>query len=82
MIRKGIKYKRRYDLEDEKLCTIWTEVNLNKGKSVLIMGGYRQWNLIKYFNNSKSGDINNQLNRFRLIINNWKKALAVKIKMR
>ena len=42
MIKDGIKYKRRYDLENEKTCIIWIEVKLNKKKSILVMGGYRQ----------------------------------------
>ena len=39
MIKEGIKYKRRYDLENDKTCIIWIEVKLNKKKSFLLMGG-------------------------------------------
>ena len=42
MVKEGISYKRRYDLENNTNCMIWIEIKLNTKKSILIMGGYCQ----------------------------------------
>ena len=46
LIRDTIKYKRRYDLEDEITSNIWVEIETDK-QSFLLMSDYRQWHLPK-----------------------------------
>ena len=75
-INNKISYKRRLDLEDNLTCTIWIEVFIPKSKSLLIMCGYRQWQLLKMLNNPKSCNPKEQLGRFKNIIDNWEKALS------
>ena len=53
MIHDTIKYIRRYDLEDNNTSTIWIEVE-NGNKKLLVMGGYRQWQLPKFFKDPQS----------------------------
>ena len=45
LVNDRIPYTRRYDLENEYIATIWLEVKIGYNKSILIMGGYRQWRL-------------------------------------
>ena len=47
LIYNKIQYKRRMDLEDNHIATIWLELSINSKKSMLVMGGYRQWRLPK-----------------------------------
>lgn len=79
MINKNISYKRRYDLEDNITCTIWIQVNIpKKKKSILIMGGYRQWQLPKIIDKTNTKTPKKQLNRFKIILHKWKLALEEK----
>ena len=75
LIKKSIPYKRRHDLEDTITSTIWIEISIPKSKSMLVMGGYRQWTIPKYFNIIKSKSITNQMNRWLLLLDKWKTAL-------
>ena len=36
IIKKGISYKRRYDLENIYISSIWIQINISKKKSILI----------------------------------------------
>ena len=76
--KKGTQYKRCFDLENNKTCIIWIEVKLENKKSILLMGGYRQWKSTKYFDDKESGSDLKQLNRLKLIIESWEKALKEK----
>ena len=79
LIRKGINYKRRLDLENENLCNIWIEISLGTSRSLLIMGGYRQWSLLKSLDvNNKKDKVTKQLIRYKLTLELWKKALSEK----
>ena len=49
IINKQIIYKRRKDLESKFDCCIWIEIQLKGQKPLLVMGGYRQWSLLKPF---------------------------------
>ena len=42
---KQLVVKRRSDLEDETVQTIWVELGLPRQKKILLMAGYRQWRL-------------------------------------
>ena len=76
MVNKGINYKRRYDLEDDITCCIWIEVSLGSRKSILIMGGYRQWQLPQFFNDKASIKPKSQLKRYKMILQKWEIAIA------
>merc|ERR1712080_529485 len=54
LIDNKLSYKRRYDLEDNNTCTIWLQINIPKKKPILIMGGYRQWQLLKSLDNTNT----------------------------
>ena len=45
LINKKIAYKRRHDLEDPLISSIWLEVSIKKGNKILICTYYRQWSL-------------------------------------
>ena len=76
LIKRGISYHIRPDLENPITCTIWIELFLDKNKKILIMGGYRQWKLpaIVDPDNNKNKD-KKQLQRLGLIIEKWEDAL-------
>lgn len=75
IINNKIAYSRRYDLENDFTCTIWIEIYIPNCKPILLMGGYRQWKLLKIMNVSKSGSNNQQFNRYKNIIEMWEKAM-------
>ena len=75
LIRKQIGYKRRLDLEHPNLCTIWIEISMKDKSKCLFMGGYRQWTLPKSLDNENQIKKNiKQLERYKIIIENWQKA--------
>ena len=37
--------KRRVDLEDKEIATVWLQLGLPNQKGILLMSGYRQWRL-------------------------------------
>ena len=78
LIKKSIVYKRRLDLEDVITSTIWIEILVPKSKSILLMGGYRQWTLHDYFKVINSKSNKNQMDRWTLLIDKWDKALDEK----
>ena len=47
LIKDNINYNRRHDLEHPVICTIWIQVNTIRNKSIMFMGRYRQWTLLK-----------------------------------
>ena len=74
LIKKGLWYNRRHDLEQIETCTIWIEVKFSAKKSVLIMGGYRQWTALKTMDiDNKSNSQSNKLLGLRDYYNagNW-----------
>ena len=78
IINNKISYKRRYDLEDEITSTIWIQVNIPRKKSILVMGGYRQWQLPKSFDKTNTKTAKKQLERWNLILDKWQLALKEK----
>ena len=78
LIKNTISYKRRLDLEDDITSSIWIEVKIPNNKAILIMGGYRQWTVPKFFNIIKSKAINKQMDRLLLLLSKWKMALMEK----
>ena len=76
LIRKGIHFKRRYDLEHPSLCNIWIELSPGTKRPFLIMGGYRQWSLPKTMDPFNTKDKNSkQLERYAMTLDFWKTAL-------
>ena len=53
LIKKGINYKRRYDLENPLVSSIWVQVYISKRVSILICNYYRQWSLPSCINLKK-----------------------------
>ena len=76
LIKKSLNYKRRYEYESNEVCNIWVEIFLNKGKSLMLMGGYRTWSSLKAQNIINSNSNKNQLKRFKITLDNWARALS------
>ena len=76
MIKNTLNYKRREEFESTDVCNIWIEICLSKGKSVLIMGGYRTWSSLKVQKVENSNSNKNQLKCFSVPLDNWAKALS------
>ena len=53
LINKNLQYSRRYDRETIHTSTVGVEIKLGKTKSLLIMGGYRQWQSPNFFKQKK-----------------------------
>ena len=75
LIDKKIKYKRRYDLENDITSTIWIEVYKSKNKTFLLMGGYRQWQLPSCLSNENTNLPSKLFDRYKLIIDSWNRAI-------
>ena len=71
LIKSNIKYKRRLDLEDSGLSTVWIQVGLHGSKHFLVHGMYRQFQR-QGINNTKS--IPAQTARWERLTNKWKQA--------
>ena len=68
---KRITHKRRHqlhDLEDTDTSTVWVEVNLNKGKPILVSSIYRQWSLPNTMNILNSKTTKAQIDRWAKIL--------------
>ena len=78
LIKNTINYKRRLDLEDDLTSTIWIEIKIAKSKPILVMAGYRQWQLPKILNIKGSKDVKKQLQRLNLLLSKWKLAMTEK----
>ena len=62
LINKNLQHSRRYDLETIHTSTVCVGIKLGKPKSLLIMGGYRQWQSPNFFKQKKnSGSVKCQL---------------------
>ena len=77
LIKKGIKYKRRENLENQIISTIWIEV-ITKNKPILIASGYRQWQTNKKLKINNSKTPKKQMERFKIWLELWNKALREK----
>ena len=63
------------DLEDNHIATIWLELSINSKKSMLVIGGYRQWRLPKQLNLPNSNKSKNKIERFEKNLNQWERAI-------
>ena len=75
--KDSISYECLKQLENENIATIWTKIKITPKKSVLVMGGYRQWKLPHTANQNNSGSTQKQIERFQAIINQIKKARKI-----
>ena len=76
-IKRGIPYKRRSDLENKEICTIWIEIKFTNKKKLLLMGGYRQWTALKECDNENTKDkLNKQIYRWGVMLKCWELALS------
>ena len=69
IIKKGISYKRRYDLENKYISSIWVQINISKKKSILICSYYRQWSIPSILNINNSNSVSNQVSRYKIFSN-------------
>ena len=74
LIKKGITYKRRRDLENEYVASVWVQIILSKRASTLISSYYRQWSLPKELKMGDSNSIKSQIYRYNLFISQISKA--------
>ena len=70
----GLKVKRREDLEDDLVASIWLECGLPNQKSVLVCMGYRQWQLLGQ-SDKTSLTVSSQLSRWKRFLQQWELAL-------
>ena len=50
-------------------------MKINNKHSILIMGGYTQWRLFKQLNIQDIHKTNKQIDRFKIILNQWENAI-------
>ena len=69
--------KRRDDLEDKGIATVWLQLGLPHQKGILVMCGYRQWRLPgQPDGGTASGTVPAQRERWARILSQWEKALS------
>ena len=76
LIKNNISYKRRYDLENNYISSVWVQVNISKSKYILICSYYRQWQLPNNIRNIYDGNLCNQVDRYKLFNEQITKATA------
>ena len=67
--------KRRYDLEDANISSIWLEVGLPRKKKILMCHAYREWKHL-YQEDHSSGTISAQHGRWKQFLAQWGNALS------
>ena len=67
IIKTGISYKSRYDLENAYISSIWVQINISKKKSVFICSYYRQWSIPSILSVKNSNSVSNQVDRYRVL---------------
>ena len=73
----SLSVKRRYDLEDKGIATVWLQLGLPGQKGILLMCGYRQWRLPGQLDGgSDSGTVPAQRERLSKLLSQWEKALG------
>ena len=66
--------KRRYDLEDKNISSIWLEVGLPRQRKFLVCHAYREWRHL-YQGDHSSGTLEAQHDRWRQFLTQWERAL-------
>ena len=76
LIKNNINYTRRHDLENNLTSTIWVEIHTPNKKSILVMGGYRQWQLQRTHPQQLNSHTSTQQQaRWQIILTQWTLAL-------
>ena len=73
-IHNSVVVKRRSDLENDTISSIWLELGLPNKSKILMCHAYREW---RYMNQSDahSGTVNAQLQRWLVFLDQWERAL-------
>ena len=72
LIQNGIQYKRRPDLEEPGLSTVWLQVGVHGSKHFLVQATYRQFQRL---GRTGSGTHPSQRARWDRILSNWERAI-------
>ena len=72
---KSLVVKRRNDLENDTIASIWLEIGLPRTKKILICNAYREWKHL-YQDNNRTGTIQAQLERWGQLLDQWERALS------
>ena len=67
--------KRREDLEDDNISSIWLEIGLPRKKKILMCHAYREWKHLYQVDHS-SGTVPAQLERWSQLLDQWERALS------
>ena len=73
LVKKGINFKRRYDIENIGISSIWVQAQISKKVSIMVCSYYRQWSLPSCFNIENSNSLYNQNNRYSIFSSQIKK---------
>ena len=71
MIKKGLEYLRRQELEDSNICDIVIEIKSKGNRPIIIVGSYREWQKLKISNQTHSNRVREQISRFKVTMNLW-----------
>ena len=66
--------KRRHDLENDNISSIWLEVGLPHKRKILMCHAYREWKHLNQ-NDTSSSTTNAQLERWLVFLDQWERAL-------
>merc|ERR1712240_666541 len=69
LIKQGIPYKRRKDLENDYIASVWVQIKINSKVSTLISSFYRQWSLPQELKMNNSNSPKSQRDRYSIFIN-------------
>ena len=67
--------KRRYDLEDKNILSIWLEIGLPRKRKFLVCHAYREWRHLNQGDHS-SGTLEAQHDRWKQFLTQWERALG------
>merc|ERR1712240_272533 len=74
LIKQGIPYKRRKDLENDYIASIWVQIKINSKVSTLISSFYRQWSLPQELKINNSNSPASQKDRYSIFTNQISRA--------
>ncbi len=74
LIKKGVAYKRRKDLENGYISSVWVQITISKKVSTLISSYYRQWSLPQELKIDGSNSPKSQRDRYLLYTNQISRA--------
>ena len=72
--QNNLAVKRRNDLEDVDISSIWLELGLPRQKKILVANVYREWQHMGQFD-KESASVPAQLARWKKFLDRWELAL-------